>query len=301
MTTPPLLDGTLPGGSPGAEVRVHPLVCGTAKAFPQYYERPRGRFGMQRALAEGLVTPRSRWVTMPLPAFLVEHPTAGPFMIDTGVSASHASDGGRGDLGRVGGAILGATMTPQMAAGAQVRALGHDPEQLPLVVMTHLHFDHLGGSDQFPGAEFLVAKSEWSDPPSSTKGTYGHHRDAVRRWRLLDDTASAGEPHDRLSRTWDLFGDGSVLLAWTPGHTPGHLSVVLRLRGGRPALLTADAAYARRTIDERLVPMLCPDVPTYLRSLDELRAYVAHTPDALVLAGHDAERWETDSAAIANA
>jgi glyoxylase-like metal-dependent hydrolase (beta-lactamase superfamily II) len=133
---------------------------------------------MQRRLAEGLATPRSKWVTMPLPAFLVEHPTAGPFMIDTGVSASHASDGGRGDLGRVGGAILGATMTPQMAAGAQVRALGHDPEQIPLVVMTHLHFDHLGGSDQFPGAEFLVAKTEWSDPPSSTKGTYGHHRDA---------------------------------------------------------------------------------------------------------------------------
>jgi hypothetical protein len=47
--------------------------------------------------------------------------------------------------------------------------------------------------------------------------------------------------------------------------------------------------------------MLCPDVPTYLRSLDELRAYVEQTPDALVLAGHDAERWETDSAAIANA
>jgi glyoxylase-like metal-dependent hydrolase (beta-lactamase superfamily II) len=165
-------------------------------------------------------------------------------------------------------------MTPQMAAGAQVRALGHDPEQIPLVVMTHLHFDHLGGSDQFPGAEFLVAKTEWSDPPSSTKGTYGHHRDAVRRWRLLDDTASAGEPHDGLSRTWDLFGDGSVLLAWTPGHTPGHLSVVLRLRGGRPALLTADAAYARRTIDERLVPMPLPrraDLPALARRAARVR------------------------------
>ena len=301
MRTPPRLDGALPGGSPGAEVRVHPLKCATVRTFPAYFARPRGRFGMQRALAQGLATPRSKWVTLPLPAFLVEHPTAGPFMIDTGVSASHADDGGREDLGRVGGALIGATMTPDMAAGAQVRALGFDPAELPLVVMTHLHYDHLGGSDQFPGAEFLVSRTEWADPPSTAKGTYQRHRDHVRAWRLLDDTASAGEPHRGLSRTWDLFGDGSVRLAWTPGHTPGHLSVVLRLRGGRPALLTADAAYARRTLDERLVPLLCPDVRSYLRSLDELRAYVEQTPDALVVAGHDAERWDTDSAAIANA
>lgn len=291
----------MPGGSRDAEVRVHPLLCATVRTFPGYFERPGGPFGMQRALAQGLATPRSKWLTLPLPAFLVEHPMAGPFMIDTGVSATHADDGGRADLGRVGGALLGGTMTPDMAAGAQVRALGFDPAEIALVVMTHLHYDHLGGADQFPAAEFLVSRTEWDDPPSTAKGTYRRHRDAVGRWRLLDDTASAGEPHRGLSRTWDLFGDGSVRLAWTPGHTPGHLSVVLRLRGGRPALLTADAAYARRTLDERLVPMLCPDVPTYLRSLDELRAYVDQTPDALVLAGHDAERWATDSTAIANA
>jgi glyoxylase-like metal-dependent hydrolase (beta-lactamase superfamily II) len=79
------------------------------------------------------------------------------------------------------------------------------------------------------------------------------------------------------------------------GHTPGHVSVLLRLEGGRSCLLTVDAAYARRTIDDRLVPLLCPDVPAYLRSLDELRAYVAAEPEAIVVCGHDPDRFERDS------
>ena len=291
----------LPGGSEGAEVRVHPLLVGEAYAPEVYFARPSGPLGTARGFAALLATPASRRLTLPLPAFLVEHPTAGPFMVDTGVAPSHARDGGREDLGRAGAALLGATMRPDQAAGEQVRALGHDPERLDLVVVTHLHFDHLGGSAQFPGADFLVTRTELDDPPSALKGTPPHHRTPVKRWRVLDDTTSAGEPHRGFTRTWDLFDDGSVRLAWTPGHTPGHVSVLLRLPGGRPCLLTGDAAYARRNVDERLVPLLCDDVAAYLRSLDEIRAYVAQTPDALVLAGHDAWRWAQDSAAIAAA
>ena len=296
MTTTPF-DGPLPGGSDGAEVRVHPLLCAQTKAPPQYFSRPAGPLGVQRAVAQAVVTPRSRHLTLPLPAFLVEHPTAGPFMIDTGPSERFADDPAA-DLGRLGGALLGGGMGPGQAAGDQVRALGFDPAAIELVVMSHLHFDHLGGSRQFPAAEFLVTREEHEDPPGALKGTYGHHRAPVSRWRLVD---GEGKPHGAFSRTWDLFGDGSVRLVSTPGHSPGHLSVLLRLAGGRPCLLTVDAAYARRSIDERLVPLICPDVSTYLRSLDELRAYVAGEPGAIVVCGHDPERWASDSAAAAAA
>jgi glyoxylase-like metal-dependent hydrolase (beta-lactamase superfamily II) len=291
-------DAPLPGGSPGAEVRVHPLSCGSSKAPLQYFGRPRGPAAVPRGVAAAIATPKSRWPTIPFPAFLVEHPTAGPFMIDTGPARSHAEDGGREDLGRVGAALLGVNMRPEHAAGEQVRALGHDPASIELVVMTHLHYDHLGGSDQFPNAEFLVTKAEHHDPPSTRNGTYPHHREAVKRWRVIGGNGEAVGP---LTRTWDVFGDGSVRLASTPGHSPGHASVLLRLAGGRPALLAADAAYARRTIDERLVPLLCPDVERYLRSLDELRAYVDQTPDAVVVCGHDGWRWEQDSGELAAA
>jgi glyoxylase-like metal-dependent hydrolase (beta-lactamase superfamily II) len=297
MTTT-TFDGPLPGGSEGAAVRVHPLRCAEVKAPPQYLERSGGRLGPAKAVAGALTTPRSRWPTLPLPAFLVEHPTAGAFMIDTGPSEKMAVGGQRADLGPVHGTLLGGTMKPGQAAGDQVRALGFDPASIPLVVMTHLHYDHLGGSAQFPGAEFLTAGAELDDEPSAGKGTFAHHREAVTRWRRID---GEGAPHAGFARTWDLFGDGAVRLVSTPGHTPGHLSVLLRLAGGRPCLLTVDAAYARRTIDERLVPLLCPDVRAYLRSLDELLAYVAAEPEAIVVCGHDPDRWERDSAEAAAA
>ena len=277
---------------------MRPLSCGTTKAPPSYFGRPSGRAAVPRGILGALATPKSRWPSIPFPVFLVEHPSAGTFLIDTGPSRTHAQDGGRQDLGRVGKALLGVTMRPEEAAGEQARALGHDPAAIGLVVMTHLHYDHLGGADQFPNAEFLVSKAEYDDPPATKKGTYKHHRDAVRQWRVIE---AAPEPHGAFSETWDVFGDGSVRLVSTPGHTPGHVSVLLRLPGGRPALLAADAAYARKTIDERLVPLLCPDVERYLRSLDEIRAFVDQTPDAIVVCGHDGYRWKQDSAELAQA
>src|SRR5215212_672585 len=97
-------DGPLPGGFPGAEVRVQPLSIGTSKAPPQYFGRPAGPAAVPRGIVRALATPKSRWPTIPFPAFLVEHPGVGAFMIDTGPARSHADDGGRSDLGRIGAA-----------------------------------------------------------------------------------------------------------------------------------------------------------------------------------------------------
>ena len=122
-----------------------------------------------------------------------------------------------------------------------------NPDAIGLVVMTHLHYDHASGATQFPGATFLVERREW-DAASNGGFRQGYHRphlDPSLRWRVIDVEPEA-----------DLFGDGSVRLLHTPGHTPGHLSLLLRLAGGERLLLTADAAYAQRTLDERLLSLL---------------------------------------------
>ena len=75
-----------------------------------------------------------------------------------------------------------------------------------------------------------------------------------------------------------------------PGHTLGHQSLLLAL-DGRELLLTADAAYTRRTIDEDLVPIFFADEQLYVRSLAQLREHVRATPDAVVIPGHDAQLW----------
>jgi glyoxylase-like metal-dependent hydrolase (beta-lactamase superfamily II) len=69
------------------------------------------------------------------------------------------------------------------------------------------------------------------------------------------------------------------------------MSVLLRLESGRELLLTADAAYARRTIDEELVPVFVDDVHRYRRSLREIRRYLEQTPGAEVICGHDPDGW----------
>ena len=96
----------------------------------------------------------------------------------------------------------------------------------------------------------------------------------------------------------DLFGDGSVRLLSTPGHTKGHMSVLLRLRSGRELLLTGDAAYSRATIEQELVPLFCDDVHRYRRSLREIRRYLEQTPSALVVCGHDPESLAAGARAV---
>jgi glyoxylase-like metal-dependent hydrolase (beta-lactamase superfamily II) len=265
----------LSGGREGAGVRVHPFRIARMLAMPHFLQRPSGPLPTLRGL--GLLTPRSRFTPVPIPAFLVEHPEAGPIMIDTGLPAAVAQEGSRA-LGRAAGFAYTIEMEPSWAATEQIRARGVDPIDVRHVVMTHLHYDH---------AEWGAARSG-----GFTRGYSGRLIDHPYDWREVDfDDARAVSSFASFARTIDLFGDGSIRLLSTPGHTKGHMSVLLRLESGRELLLTADAAYARRTIDEDLTPVFVDDVHRYRRSLREIRRYSEQTPDAEVICGHDAEAW----------
>jgi len=273
MTAIPTEALPLPGGHDGAGVRVHPLRTANMLAPPAFLQRPSGPGGLLRGL--GVHVPRSRWITLPIPCFLVEHPQAGPFLVDTGLHASVASDPAE-NLGRVAKALYSIDMQAADAAPAQVRKRGVDPAAIELVVMTHLHYDHASGATQFPNARFVVERREWDAASRGglLQGYHGPHLDPGLRWRAIDVDDEA-----------DLFGDGSVRLMHTPGHTRGHLSILLRLQGGQRLLLTADAAYAQRTLDERLVPLFVDRREDYLASLDRLVALSAKADH--VVCGHD--------------
>jgi N-acyl homoserine lactone hydrolase len=263
----------LAGGSDGAGVRVHPLRTADMLAPPDFLQRPGGPLWQLRGL--GLHVARSKWMTLPIPCFLIEHPQAGPFLVDTGLHASVAHDPAE-NLGRVAKLIYRIDMSAQDAAPAQVRARGFDPGAIGLVVMTHLHYDHASGAPQFPGATFLVERREWDAAQNGglLQGYHRPHLDPALDWRAID-----------VDHETDLFGDGSVRLLHTPGHTPGHLSLLLRLQGGGSLLLTADAAYAKQTLDGRWLPLFVDDETAYFASLDRL---IALAPEAdHVVCGHD--------------
>ncbi|MEY2533668.1 MAG: N-acyl homoserine lactone hydrolase [bacterium] len=280
----------LSGGREGAGVRVHPLRTAQMLAMPHFLQRPKGPLPTVRGL--GLLTPRSRFTPVPIPCFLVEHPDAGAILVDTGLPAAVAEEGARA-LGRAAAMAYKIEMEPEWAATEQLRARGVDPMDVRVVVMTHLHYDHTGAVSEFPQATFVVDAAEWRAARSSgfTQGYSRRQIDHAFDWREVDFEDPRVTSFASFGRTVDLFGDGSVRLLSTPGHSKGHMSVLLRLESGRELLLTADAAYARRTVDEELVPVFVDDVHRYRRSLREIRRYLQQTPDAEVIFGHDAEGW----------
>jgi glyoxylase-like metal-dependent hydrolase (beta-lactamase superfamily II) len=81
-----------------------------------------------------------------------------------------------------------------------------------------------------------------------------------------------------------------VRLVSTPGHTPGHVSVVLRL-AGREVLIAGDAIYTMRTLTDSALPHQMADEHVFRRSLREIQLYAEQTPDALIVPGHDMSAW----------
>jgi glyoxylase-like metal-dependent hydrolase (beta-lactamase superfamily II) len=283
LPTPRPADLPLSGGAPsGGGVRVHPLRTAQMKAMPDFYARPGGPGPLGILRGMGLHRPRSQWFWVPIPAFLVEHPQAGPILVDTGMHEQVATDVGAA-LGRLAKMAFTIDMRPEWAVPGQLRERGIDPGELALIVMTHLHYDHASGLSQFPGATVVVDEREWAAARRGriTDGYLPGLLGGPREWRTLPGDA------DEI----DLLGDGTIRLLSTPGHTPGHRSVALRLEDGSELLLTGDAAYAQRTIDEDLLPVLTWRDDAYRASLARVRAWTVAHPDAPVIAGHDAATW----------
>ena len=104
--------------------------------------------------------------------------------------------------------------------------------------------------------------------------------------------SSAADSFASFGRSFDVFGDGSVQVVSTPGHTLGHMSVVLRLKE-REALVAGDAIYSRRTLETGHKPYRMEDEHRFRRSLREIQLYERDRPGALVICGHDFEQWRT--------
>jgi len=276
----------LPGGREGATVRLHPLLCAQMAAPPAFLERAEGR--MARLKAMGVRVPREEWVDLPVIAFLVEHPTAGPVLVDTGFHPAVAVDPDQGPAG----VFKDVKMSPGQAAAAQLRDLDIDPASVRTVVMTHLHSGHASGIAEFPAATFIVSDLEWAAAAKGrpSDGYVRRQYDHAFDYRTLDFEAHDTDSFATFGRSLDLFGDGSVRVVFTPGHTLGHCSVVLRLQG-REALLTGDAAHTLHALEDSRLPFRMEDEHRFKRSLREIQLYLKATPDALVIPGHDMEAF----------
>ncbi len=285
----------LPGGEMGASVTLQPLLCAEMSGPRGWFRRTEGPTAALKAL--GIGVPAEQRVDVPIVAFLVEHPAAGPILIDTGFHASVATGSKQErnrNLGPIGHLVGGSIrMDPQQTAAAQLKARGVEPADVRLIVMTHLHFDHASALSDFPDATVLVSGPEWHAARrrgASLRGYSSAQLDPQQTYRTVDFSASSISPTGSFAKTLDVFGDGSLVLAFTPGHSDGHMSIILRL-SSREALIAGDAIYTMATLREGERPWRSEDPAAFERSLSELQAYDRGHPDALIIPGHDMERW----------
>ena len=153
------------------------------------------------------------------------------------------------------------------------------PEQVKYVGVSHYHGDHTGQVSAFPRATLLIGQGDWAvitDP----KGT-GANPDRFANW------LTGGGKVEPLAADKDVFGDGTVVVLNTPGHTPGHHSLLVRLQGMGPVLLTGDLAHFRENYDSNGVPSFNTDRAATLASLDRFKK-IASNLKATVIIQHDA-------------
>jgi glyoxylase-like metal-dependent hydrolase (beta-lactamase superfamily II) len=290
---PKPLTEPLPGGRDRATVVVEPLKAGEVESPAAFFERAGGRFETLKTIGVG--TPRSHYWSVPCPAFLVHHPSVGPILVDAGLHPSVAARPSA-NLGR----LVTTFGRPRLGAGedvpAQLRARGLEPRDIKVVVMTHLHFDHASGMSEFPGSTFVVSAVEWraatTDPRPILRGYRPAHYDYVFDYRTVAYQGQAIGSYSSFGLTFDLFGDGSVRLASTPGHSAGHQSVICRLRD-RDFVIAGDAIYTIAQLDGAAEPPRPVDRRLWRRSLQELKLFHGQYPQAVIVPGHDPGFWPT--------
>jgi N-acyl homoserine lactone hydrolase len=285
------LEEPLAGGVQGASVVVEPLNTGEA-LWPEAFFDFHGRGPLARLRGLGLGSSPSEWQSRPVPAYLVHHPGIGAILIDTGLHSSIARDP-RDNLGRFAARHYRVEEGNDLVS--QLRNRGVSPADIAVVVLTHLHEDHASGIESFPDALFILSASEWKEATSGRlpvlRGYRPSHYDFAFDFNTIDFDGEFIESYGPFGRTFDLFSDGSVRLAYTPGHSAGHTSVILRLPR-RDFMVVGDAAYDWKQFRGDAEPMMMADEHNWTRSLRELQAFRQAYPYALMVPGHDPEFWE---------
>jgi glyoxylase-like metal-dependent hydrolase (beta-lactamase superfamily II) len=163
---------------------------------------------------------------LPVNANLVEHP-GGRCLFDTGQTAAAAHPG---YLPRWHPFLRLARFELDEGdeAGVQLQASGVPPASVDHVVLSHLHTDHVGGVGAFPDADVVAGGLEWRRAQGvggRLRGYFPGRWPSAVRPRLVTPDGPAVGP---FPASYDLVGDGSLTIVPTPGHTPGHLSMVVR-------------------------------------------------------------------------
>ena len=173
-----------------------------------------------------------------------------------------------------------APTAPSLSLVEQLAQLHLQPEQISFVGISHYHGDHVGQVASFPQATLLIGKGDWEALNNPTPNP-GVNPANFAHW------INGGGKVEPLIGDKDVFGDGSVIMLNTPGHTPGHHSLLVKLKDKGNVLITGDLAHFRENYDSNGVPTFNTSRAETLASLDRFKQ-LATNLKATVIIQHDA-------------
>lgn len=203
------------------------------------------------------------------PCYLVRHP-AGDLVWDTGVPEAIADmpDG----LAPEGFPVR---ITVKRKLGAQLAELGLTPADIEFVSFSHMHFDHTGNANLFAASNWIVDADERT-AMFSDKARAGDDFAAYSALETAKTTLIEGDA------AHDVFGDGSVVILQTPGHTPGHTVLLVKTAASGPVLLTGDMWHLEESREKRLVPSFNVNREQTIASMDQVEALAKDTGARIV-------------------
>jgi len=226
---------------------------------------------------EGHSNDQARWspgvhVGVPLDVsdncYLIHH-TSGWFLWDTGIIDAIADKPeGSGDPATI-------LWKRPKRLSAQLADLGVKPDDIKAMAVSHTHPDHIGNVEMFPHTMLYVQKAEYDWPLPLGAGRF-----------------KPEHPVTKIEGDKDIFGDGSVTLISTPGHTPGHQSLLLRLPKTGAILLSGDAVHFKENWENRRIPAGNVDKDKTVSSMQKMADIIAREHAQLWI-NHDKAQTDT--------
>ncbi|HKX39880.1 MAG TPA: N-acyl homoserine lactonase family protein [Burkholderiaceae bacterium] len=167
---------------------------------------------------------------------------------------------------------------------AQMAQIGVTPAQVTRVAFSHTHGDHVGNANLFSAATLYIQQAEYDAAFGPDPAKFGFQ--PANYDKLRNSTAV------KLNGDHDVFGDGSVVILATAGHTPGHQSLLVRLPHTGAVVLSGDAAHFRENFERRRVPGFNFDRDASVAAMDKLAA-VVQKEKAQLWINHDSAQSAT--------
>ena len=262
-------------------MRIHVIQTGTvAIKEVQRQGRPSGN-----PLLNMLLDPN--WTErMPIYAFVVEHPE-GLIVVDTGETARVAERWYLPWWHPYFRYAVREWVRPEEEIGPQMRAIGLDPNDVRWVLLTHLHTDHAGGLAHFPNAEHLVSRREYENDTGVMGMLRGFLPNRWPRWFRPTLVDMQPEPLGPFPGSYPVTQAGDVRFIPTPGHTVGHVSVVVPTPEVT-YLLAGDTSYTQALMLKEQIDGVANDRQTARRTLERIHEFSRSRP-TVYLPAHDSD------------